>query len=125
VISHQINDVAFRRHLSQEMHLHPVFRVSLLEPCVLSQVVPPPPPAQLVEGPEYEIDAILDSKIIRNKLYYLVDWVGYTPEDRTWRPAENVDNAVELVQTFHLRYPNKPNPSSCIMTRETRRQKRG
>jgi hypothetical protein len=129
VISHQINDVAFRLDLPQEMHLHPVFHVSLLEPWVPAtipgRVVPPPPRVQLTEGPEYEVETILDSKVIRNKLYYLVDWVGYTPEDRTWELAENVDNAAELVQTFHLRYPNKPNPSSCITTRGTRRQRRG
>jgi hypothetical protein len=77
LISHQINDVAFRLDLSQEMCLHPVFHVSLLEPWVLAtipgRVIPPPPPVQLVKGPEYEVEAILDSKIIRNKLYYLLD----------------------------------------------------
>jgi hypothetical protein len=53
------------------------FSVSLFEPCatILGRVVPPPLPVQLAEGPEYEVEAILDSKLIRNKLYYLVDWV--------------------------------------------------
>jgi hypothetical protein len=32
------------------------------------------PPLQLADGPEYEVASILDSKIVRSKLYYLVDW---------------------------------------------------
>ena len=128
-ISGQINDVAFRLDLPQGMHLHPVFHVSLLEPYVPTLIpdrdIPPPPPVELAEGPEYQVEAILDSKIMRNKLYYLVDWLGYTPNDRTWEPAENVTNAPELVQEFHRHYPDKPSPSSCIATRGTRRQRRG
>ena len=47
VISRQINDVAFPLDLPQHMHLHLVFRVSLLEPynstLIQDQVVPPLP----------------------------------------------------------------------------------
>ena len=129
VISDQINDVTFRLHLPQHMHLHPVFHVSLLEPyastSIPDRVIPAPPPIQLAEGPEYEVETILDSKVMRNKLYYLVDWHGYTPNDRTWEPAENVTNAHDLVQEFHRRYPHKPNPTSCIVTHRTRHQRRG
>jgi hypothetical protein len=128
IISHQINDVAFRLDLPPHMHLHPVFHVSLLEPynasSIPDRVVPPPPPVQLVDGPEFEVKAILDSKIVRKKLYYLVDWLGYTPNDRTWEPAENLDNASDLVAEFHRQYPNKPNSNSCITTRGTRHRRR-
>ena len=128
MISHKINDVAFRLQLPPDMKLHPVFHVSLLEPCastsIPDRVFPPPPPVYLAEGPEYEVQAILDSKIMRNKLYYLVDWLGYTPNDRTWEPAENVANAPQLLEEFHRTYPNKPGPSSRVMTRGTRRQRR-
>jgi hypothetical protein len=68
----------------------------------------------LKDQPEYEVNAIIDSKVKRNKLYYLLDWVGYMPEDRTWEPAKNVANALDSVQDFHRRYPDKPIPSSCI-----------
>ena len=69
--------------------------------------------------------AVLDSKIVRNKLYYLVDWLGYTPNDRTWEPAENLDNASELVAQFHCQYPEKPSSNFGITTRGTRRQRKG
>jgi hypothetical protein len=128
-ISGKVNEVAFRLDLPSHMHLHPVFHVSLLEPCatnsIPNRVVPPPPPLQLLDGPEYEVEAVLDSKINRNKLYYLVDWFGYSPKDRTWEPAENLSNAQEIVAEFHRRYPDKPNNSSTTATRGTRRQRRG
>ena len=128
-ISGQINDVPFRLDLPQGMHLHPVFHISLLELYVPTLIpdrdIPPPPPVELAEGPEYQVEAILDSKIMRNKLYYLVDWQGYRPNDRTWELAENVINAPELVQEFHHHYPDKPSPSSCIATRGTHGQRRG
>ena len=97
MISGQVNDVVFHLNLLEHMHRHQVFRVSLLEPykstSTLHLVVPPPPTIELADGPEYEVEAILDSKIMWNKLYYFVDWSGYTPNDRTWKHAENVVNA--------------------------------
>ena len=129
VISGKINDVTFRLDLPPHMRLHPVFHVSLLEPYTPSSIpgrlTPPPPPIEVSNGSEYEVAAILDSKIIHNKLYYLVDWLGYTPNDRTWEPAENLANASDMVAAFHNRYPHKPSPTSCLPTRGTRRRKRG
>jgi hypothetical protein len=61
---------------------------------------------------------------MHNKLYYLVDWLGYTPNDRTWEPAENVANAPQLLEEFHRTYPNKLGLSSRVATHETRRQRR-
>jgi hypothetical protein len=87
VISSKINDVAFRLDLSVHMRLHPVFYVSLLEPytstSIPGRVTTPPPPVEVSDGAEYKVVAILDSKIIRNRLYYLVDWLGYTSNDQT------------------------------------------
>ena len=89
--------MTFRLDLPPHMHLHPVFHVSLLEPYTTSSIpgrlTSPPPPVEVSNGTEYEVATILDSKIVCNKLYYFVDWLGYTPNDRTWEPAENLDNA--------------------------------
>ena len=78
------------------------------------------------ERPEYEVKAILYSNVVKNKLFYFVDWLGYTPPNRTWEPAENLNNTKELVAEFHQQYPNKPTPCSCITTHGTRcRQRKG
>ena len=133
MITGKINDVAYRLGLPPHMHLHPVFHVSLLEPYTNSsipgRITPPPPPIEFLEGREFEVAAILDSKIVRNKLYYLVDWLGYTPNDltwdRTWEPAANLSNAADLVTTFHREYRHKPGPTTNLTTRETCRRRRG
>ena len=60
---------------------------SLLEPyqdnTIPSRIKQPPPPIELEDGPEYEVVAILDSKLVRIKLYYLVNWLGYNPNELT------------------------------------------
>ena len=61
------------------MKIHNVFHVSLLEtysPNTIPghQEDPPPPPPVIVEDEtEYEVNNIIDSKIIQQKLFYLVD----------------------------------------------------
>ena len=105
-----------------------MFHSSLLEPyqesTILGRITQPPPPIELEDGPEYEVAAILDSKIVRNKLYYLVDWLGYSPSECTWEPIENVTNARALLDDFHRQNPNKPGPQSKT-TCATRCFKRG
>ena len=77
MISGKVNDVAFRLDLPH-MHLHPVFHVSLLVPyttnSILSRLTSPPPPVEVSDAFEYEVAAILDSEIVRNKLY-IVGWL--------------------------------------------------
>jgi hypothetical protein len=63
---------------------------------------------QLTTGEEYEVDQILDSRWHRRHLQYLVLWRGYPMSEATWEPSENLQNAPEVVQDFHHRYPHKP-----------------
>ena len=129
MITGKISDVAFRLDLLPHMHLHPVFHVFLLEPyspsSIPNRLTTSPPPIEFWDGPEFEVAVVLDSKIMRNKLYYLVDWLGYTPNDQTWEPVANLFNAAELVTAFHRQYPCKPGPNRNPTTRETCRRRRG
>ena len=124
----KINDVAFRLELPPQLRIHSVFHSSLLEPyqesTILGRITQPPPPIELEDGPEYEVAAILDYKIVRNKLYYLVDWLRYSPSERTWEPIENVNNARAFLEDFHHQYPQKLGPQSKT-THNTRRFKGG
>ncbi|MBW0512220.1 hypothetical protein O181_051935, partial [Austropuccinia psidii MF-1] len=79
---------------SQWKSIHPVFHISLLEP-VKTSTIPnwhqkPPPPIIISEEDEWEVSQILDSKIKRRKVWYLVEWKGFSqdPERSTWEPAE-------------------------------------
>ena len=61
---------------------------------------------------------------MRNKLYYLVDWVGYPPTGHTWEHVNNVSNAQALDKDFHRHYPNKRGPT-FLTTTSTHRSRRG
>ncbi|MBW0529474.1 hypothetical protein O181_069189 [Austropuccinia psidii MF-1] len=98
--------------------IHPVFHISLLEP-VKTSAIPnrqqePPPPVIIEEEEEWEVSQILDSKLKRRKLWYLVEWKGFShdPERSTWEQAKNLKNFPELVKDFHFLYPEKPSPNS-------------
>ena len=102
---------AFRLSLPPSMKIHPVFHVSLLEPHVANtfpgRVVPPPLPI-LVDGlEEFEVHLVVDSKIWRRKLYYLIEWVGYTNEHNTWVPVGDVQNAGQAIAAYHFKYPGR------------------
>jgi hypothetical protein len=73
---------------------------------------------------EYEVKEILDSKIVHGKLRYYVDWVGYSPIDRTWEPAEHLCHAKEALAEFHARYPGRPSPND-IPPRRSSEHRRG
>jgi hypothetical protein len=65
-----------------------------------------------VEGQqEYKVEEILDSKIVWNKLQYLISWVSYAPSDRTWEPAEHLDNSTKIVAPYNARYLLRPSPA--------------
>jgi hypothetical protein len=115
------SQLAFKLELPPTMRIHPVFHGSLLSPyhpnIIPGRTQPPPPPVEIEGQQEYEVEEVLDSKILRNKLKYLVSWVGYGPEDRTWEPAENLQNSDEEVERFHARYPNRSSPADIRPTR--------
>jgi transposase InsO family protein len=104
--------LAFRLELPPQMRIHPVFHVSLLERYRESRLVgraqTEPPPVEVEGELEYEVQEIVDSRIVRGKLKYLVQWEGYSQDERTWEPAEHLQHAVNAVADFHLRHPNRP-----------------
>ncbi|MBW0562430.1 hypothetical protein O181_102145 [Austropuccinia psidii MF-1] len=103
---------------SQWKSIHPVFHISLLEPFKTSTIPnrhqEPPPPIIIEEEEEWEVSQILDSKLKRGKLWYLVEWKGFSQDSErsTWEPTENLKNCPELVKDFHSLYPDKPGPNS-------------
>jgi hypothetical protein len=95
------------------MKYHNVFYISLLQPTTddayPGQNMEPPPPLEIDGNDEYFIEAILDSRIHRRKLQYLIKWVGYNQPD--WEPAE-LHSASEAIDTLHEKYPDNPGPLS-------------
>jgi len=93
--------------------LHPVFNVVKLSPAPDDPIVGrrrnPQPPPELVDGEEeYIVEKILNSRMFRRKLQYLVKWKGYGIEGNTWEYSENLDHAPEKVMEFHTKNPGAP-----------------
>jgi len=105
VVIERIGTQAYRLQLPASMKIHPVFHVSLLEPCehstIPNRMRPPPPPIVIESEPEHEVEEILDSKYHRKHLHYFVKWKGYSPSHNSWEPASFVKNAPRLVKAFH------------------------
>ena len=110
----QINPVAYRLELPLSLsRLHPVFHVSLLEPVYLSGIPgrsqDPPPPVSVDSSstPSFEVADILDVRVFRNRLEYLVTWKGFGPSDNAWDPLDNLDNCDDILSSFHLHFSAK------------------
>jgi hypothetical protein len=102
-----ISSHAFRLKLPTGMRfLHPVFHILLLEPHnannIPNRTQPQPPPVEIDGTSEFQVSAILDSRLVRKKVQYLVQWEGYKniAEATSWEPPNNVQNASELVSAF-------------------------
>jgi len=121
----QVGSLSFMLRLPDSMRaVHPVFHVSQLEPAIPNtipdRIQPPLPPVEVDGEPEFEISEILNSKVDRQrrtcKLLYLVRWSGYegTDEETSWLLATELGNAMELLEDYHVRYPDKPGPLASM-----------
>ena len=101
-----------RLKLPPTFGIHDVISIAHLEPAPKPKDDPfdrrkdHEPEPLIVEGSEeYEVERILKSAKKRGKMRYLVRWKGYDPEDDTWEPIENLDNADELLAEFKAAGP--------------------
>ena len=109
----KVGTSSYKLDLPASRKIHNTLHISLLEPYednkFPSQIQTPPPPIEVDGEPEYELEEIIHSCLHRNNLLYRAKWTGYSPEhDKTWYPAENLQNASIAIEQFHSRYPRKP-----------------
>ena len=105
-ISEKIGPINYKLQLPQHMRIHPVFHVSLLKPhyenTFAGRHPPKSLPIEIHNALEYEVEEILDYKLLRKKPYFYVKWLGYGQEESTWEPIENLSNCMGLVNRFLL-----------------------
>jgi len=93
--------------LPKSIRIHPVVnvsRVQLYKPQVEEQKKTPPK-LVIIEGEEeFEVEKIINKRMVRGKEKFLVRWKGYTAEEDTWENRENLENAKELVEEFERIY---------------------
>jgi hypothetical protein len=106
-IAQIVSPVAYRLELPPSLRVHPVFHVSLLRAYVKPDSIPyrespdPPPPAiSINDHEEFEVEQIVDKRLHRRRVEYLVRWVGYPEHEATWEPVTNLTNARDAIADF-------------------------
>uniref|UniRef100_A0A2D4IPV6 Gypsy retrotransposon integrase-like protein 1 n=1 Tax=Micrurus lemniscatus lemniscatus TaxID=129467 RepID=A0A2D4IPV6_MICLE len=98
-IKEVINPVTVKLDLPNWLgKIHPVFHINLLKEYIAQEeeaITLPTIPTQYVD-----IDKILDVRITRNQVKYLVKWKGYPQTEATWVKAQDI-KADKLIQQFH------------------------
>jgi hypothetical protein len=98
---------AYRLKLPYQFRrLHPVFPTVKLSPApIIGRRPALPPPTTLIDGEEeYEVEAILDSRMCYNRLEYLLKFKGYDESHNQWEVHTHV-HAKPKIALFHRKYP--------------------
>jgi len=102
-----ISSNAIELDLPKSIKIHPVVNVSrvrLYTSQVKGQKKIPLKPV-IIEGEEkFEVEKILNKRVVRGKEKFLVRWKGYMAEADMWESRENLENAKELVEEFEREY---------------------
>jgi len=98
-----VSSNAIELELPDSIKIHPVVnisRVRLYKSQVKRQKKIPPKPVIIEGGEEFEVEKILNKRMVRGKEKFLVRWKGYIAGENTWENRENLENAKELVEEF-------------------------
>ena len=108
-----VTPAAVRLTLPRKWRTHPTFHVSELEPYVVGER-PAPDLAKILReaddldaSEEYDVEEVVASVKRRNRVLYLVKWLGY-PKKRDWtyEPFENFsEGGLEKIREFHAANP--------------------
>ena len=99
----KIGDLNYQVELPASMvnkNIHDVFHVNLLtkapKDTIPGRVPPKPLPIMVDSEEEREVERILDSRMNKRRLQYLVKWKDSPTTENSWEPAINLKNAPDI-----------------------------
>ena len=111
----KIGELNYQLELPSSMadkNVHDVFHVNLLtkapKDTIPGRIPPRPPPIIVDSEEEMEVEEILDSRMNKRRLQYLVKWKDLPSTENSWEPAINLKNAPDSIKHFHERHPSAP-----------------
>ncbi|XP_059618410.1 chromobox protein homolog 1-like isoform X2 [Phlebotomus argentipes] len=60
---------------------------------------------------EYQVESIIDRRVKKGRVEYYIKWEGYSAEDNTWEPIDNLD-CQELIEEFEASRPSSSKDDS-------------
>ncbi len=98
-IKRNIKKISYELDLLKKMRIHPVFHASMLQCC--NQFIPLQTTKTSVKlNEEYQVENILEKRMISEKAHYLVRWKGYNTFENTWELIENLNGCMRTLQHF-------------------------
>ncbi|XP_078103335.1 uncharacterized protein LOC144515977 isoform X1 [Sander vitreus] len=66
---------------------------------------PPAAAAEEEEEEEYEVEKVLDRRVVKGRVEFLLKWKGFSDEDNTWEPQDNLD--LDLITEYMQKHKEK------------------
>ncbi|XP_034567317.1 chromobox protein homolog 1-like, partial [Notolabrus celidotus] len=67
---------------------------------------PGAPAAEEEEEEEYVVEKVLDRRVVKGKVEFLLKWKGFSEEDNTWEPQDNLD-CPDLIAEYMTKHREK------------------
>ena len=72
------------------------------------------------EEEEYEVEKVVDKRIHKGKVEYLLKWKGYPSDENTWEPEDSLD-CPELLQEYER---NRAREKKPVEVKKEKKEKR-
>jgi hypothetical protein len=103
--------------------LNDFFYINFLESYVRRAGEKPPNSILIDENNKFLMNRLLDERILKEKIEYLIKWVGYSDYNNTWKSLQNLDNCEIAIHDFRIRKISEGNAKRVKKIRKGRRKR--